>query len=88
MATPVGALSFFDAKGLARCADPLVDPEWFFNEPEYELAKITCDQCPIKAACAEWAITNNELLGVYGGMAPEERKTAIKKIVQSKKRKG
>jgi hypothetical protein len=86
--TPVGALNFFDAKGLARCADPLVDPEWFFNEPEYELAKITCEQCPVKAMCAEWAIRNNEPLGVYGGLTPEERKTVIKKAVSLKKKKG
>jgi hypothetical protein len=79
-------LNFFDAEGQAVCADPLVDPEWFFNEPEYDLAKIICNQCPVIKACGLWAIQNKEPLGVYGGLTPDERnKLGKKSALQSKK---
>ncbi len=69
----------FEPEQPALCADPLVDPEWFFNEPEYQLAKIICDQCPVKLACGQWAINNNEQNGVWGGLTPDERHKLKKK---------
>lgn len=37
-------------------------------------AKLICDFCPVKALCAEYAITANEPYGIWGATTPAERK--------------
>lgn len=55
-----------------------VDPEIFFPEPD-ETAKITaakslCGQCPVRRACLDAALENNDTDGIRGGLTEEERR--------------
>lgn len=36
-------------------------------------AKRTCASCPVTGPCLEWAMTNNEQHGVWGGLTRRER---------------
>lgn len=38
-----------------------------------EDAKRLCDRCPVRDACRDYAIANDEQDGVWGGMTPDER---------------
>lgn len=52
------------------------DPELFFpgkGEPGY-LAKMICAQCPVRAACADYAIAQPSLEGIWGGLSFRDRK--------------
>jgi len=58
------------------------DPDaWFSNdngglrENYYDLraAKAGCESCPVKMLCLEFALTNEEEFGIWGGMTPGER---------------
>lgn len=40
----------------------------------YEPAKKICAACPVQEVCLEDALTNNERHGVWGGLAPAERR--------------
>lgn len=60
-----------------------VDPEIWFPEKGASArdAKQVCQQCPLAAAefggngrCLDVAMANNEQYGVFGGLAPLERK--------------
>lgn len=69
----------------ARCLE--VDPTlWFWEPPEpgapkkrYDelstnnQAKLICGRCPVQAQCLEYAVTNGERFGVWGGTLPRER---------------
>ncbi len=50
------------------------DPELFFSEATRNVAKakLVCMDCPIKEACASWAIQHEEF-GVFGGLSSNER---------------
>ena len=53
------------------------DANLFFHQrsdsPEHVVkAKRICAVCPVKAECLEFAITNNEQFGVWGGLTPRE----------------
>jgi WhiB family redox-sensing transcriptional regulator len=78
--TPVTALD--DLFGLNRqawqdqaaCRDT-DNPDLFFaehpgaNKSTYEAKKI-CRECPVRIDCLEYAITNNERYGIWGGVSP------------------
>lgn len=51
------------------------DPELFFPEKgaSTRSARSVCAACPVRAACLEYALTNNELVGVWGGTSVQER---------------
>jgi WhiB family redox-sensing transcriptional regulator len=36
-------------------------------------AKAVCAQCPVRQECLEYAVRNNELFGVWGGLTAAER---------------
>lgn len=40
-------------------------------------ARVICTNCPVQAACLNWAVTNNEPFGVWGGKSPEQRALLI-----------
>lgn len=42
-------------------------------------AKRVCRGCPYIAGCAEWAISNNERWGVWGGMSIFERRREMRR---------
>lgn len=37
-------------------------------------AKSVCHGCPVKDECLEWALTNDERFGVWGGVSERERR--------------
>lgn len=66
--------------GLGMCADPNVDPDWFFPDEEKqrnkklhtELARYVCRRCPFRVDCAQWA-TDTKQDGIWGGTTTQER---------------
>ena len=57
----------------ALCAQ--TDPELFFPDVGMSnaLAKKICGACPVQAECLEWALTNGEDYGIWGGLTAKER---------------
>ncbi|MFI1734021.1 WhiB family transcriptional regulator [Streptomyces acidicola] len=53
------------------------DPEIFFSKSstEREHAKGLCQECPIRTACAQYALDNPELKGVWGGTTAADRRS-------------
>jgi WhiB family redox-sensing transcriptional regulator len=51
------------------------DPDEFFPErgSTTRHAKNICQRCDVRADCLDYAITNNEAFGVWGGLSVEER---------------
>ncbi|MBB5167148.1 WhiB family transcriptional regulator [Mycobacterium sp. AZCC_0083] len=49
------------------------DAEAFVAMAE-ETAKAMCLTCPVLDTCRDWALTNDEDWGVWGGMTPQERR--------------
>jgi hypothetical protein len=81
---PIKLIGAFIPDSTAKCTNPAVDPEWFFDEQLPILAKAVCETCPLKQACLNWAIKSGEPYGIYGGLTPEERKKLTKNKVSSK----
>ena len=62
-----------------------MDDEWFFP-PEREQAKArisriakakaVCARCPALIACRDFALTNGEPFGVWGGLSEDDREKA------------
>jgi hypothetical protein len=38
------------------------------------VAKDACATCPHQTPCRDWAVTTNELFGIWGGTTPHERR--------------
>jgi WhiB family redox-sensing transcriptional regulator len=70
-----------DGNEQAKCADEWVDPEWWWDPRTVDLAKDICDSCPIKLKCLEFAIKENQIEGVWGGLSDLERRNLLKKSV-------
>lgn len=58
----------------ALCAQ--CDPEeWFPNQgASTRAAKRVCLDCPVRAQCSQYALDNNEIHGVWGGLSERERR--------------
>lgn len=58
----------------ALCAE--VDPELFFPEKGVSAAtaRKICFACPVRTECLDWAISNGETSGVWGGLSERERR--------------
>lgn len=65
-------------KAEALCAE--TDPEIFFPEKggSTKRARDVCAECPVRAACLEYAIANREPDGVWGGLTPRKRQELIR----------
>lgn len=52
------------------------DPEIFFSKSatDREQAKALCRSCPIRDACAQYALDNRQLKGVWGGTTVADRR--------------
>lgn len=64
----------------ARCSGDDLD-RWFPSTDRPEILvelRAVCAQCPVRTACATWAVDNRILWGVWGGTSPEERKSIIR----------
>jgi WhiB family transcriptional regulator, redox-sensing transcriptional regulator len=64
----------------ARCRG--VDPAVFHppdeDEAAAELAKAICEQCPVREACLEYALTTREKDGIWGGYTARERRRLVR----------
>ena len=60
----------------ALCAE--VDPELFFPDKgdwaKAFRAKVVCRRCEVTEQCLAYALERSELVGVWGGTTPEQRK--------------
>ena len=58
----------------ALCAQ--TDPESFFPEKggSTREAKRTCAACEVRVQCLDYALTNDERFGIYGGLSERERR--------------
>ena len=54
-----------------------IDPELFFPDNiqtmQYRMAKKICGECSLADVCLEYALKDEDLLGVWGGTLPKER---------------
>ncbi|WP_372730109.1 WhiB family transcriptional regulator [Nocardioides sp.] len=75
----------FDADSL--CAE--TDPDVWFPERggSANPAKAMCRRCENEDACLEWALTNGEEIGVWGGKSAPERRKLLADRQLSKSRK-
>lgn len=75
----------FQEFGAAPCSE--IDPDAFFsidpvnpslgNSPVYLMeaeAKAVCSACPYKFRCLEYALKNQDLVGIWGGTTEQDRK--------------
>ena len=37
-------------------------------------ARAVCRRCPVRTDCLDWALTNNERFGIWGGKGERERR--------------
>lgn len=65
----------------ALCAQ--TDPEAFFPEKGGSTrdAKRVCNECPVREACLEYAMDNDERFGIWGGLSERERRRLRKQAV-------
>jgi WhiB family transcriptional regulator, redox-sensing transcriptional regulator len=63
-----------------RAACRGVDPDIFYpvSEEEAEEARAICRACPVLESCLEWALSNRERDGVWGGATERERRRIIR----------
>lgn len=52
------------------------DPEAFFPEKggSTREAKKICQQCEVKSECLDYALSNDERFGIWGGLSERERR--------------
>lgn len=57
-----------------------VDPEVFYpvNDEDAEEAKEICAGCPVRQPCLEWALSDRERFGVWGGLTERERRRLLR----------
>jgi WhiB family transcriptional regulator, redox-sensing transcriptional regulator len=69
-----------DWRRLAACRS--ADPDLFFPVTgggwagQVEKAKVLCGTCHVRRECLQYAITEDEAYGVWGGMTEDERRRA------------
>ncbi|WP_394941494.1 WhiB family transcriptional regulator [Psychromicrobium sp. YIM B11713] len=65
----------------ALCAQ--TDPEAFFPEKGGSTrdAKKVCGSCNVRAQCLEYALSNDERFGIWGGLSERERRRLRKRAV-------
>ena len=68
----------------ARCQDE--DPDLFFpigESPESiemtRQAKAICGMCGVRDQCLEWALENDQALGIWGGLSEIERRGRLQR---------
>ncbi len=59
------------------------DPEAFFPEKGGSTrdAKKICASCEVRAQCLEYALSNDERFGIWGGLSERERRKLRKRAV-------
>ncbi len=77
--TPSSRILEDDDNPLAWQADALcaqTDPESFFPEKGGSTrdAKKICTSCEVRSECLEYALSNDERFGIWGGLSERERR--------------
>ena len=64
-----------------RAACRGVDPDIFYpvSDEDAEDAKAICRQCQVQERCLDWALSNREREGVWGGATERERRRIIRR---------
>jgi WhiB family transcriptional regulator, redox-sensing transcriptional regulator len=75
-----------EANPLAWQSDSLcaqTDPEAFFPEKGGSTrdAKKICTSCEVRSQCLEYALSNDERFGIWGGLSERERRKLRKRAV-------
>jgi WhiB family redox-sensing transcriptional regulator len=72
-----------DWRDRAACRDE--DPELFFpisiggpSLRQIAQAKQICARCPVRRECLDWALATGQDAGVWGGLAPAERRAVAR----------
>jgi WhiB family redox-sensing transcriptional regulator len=57
-----------------------LDPEIFYpvSEDDTAAAKSVCGECTVRMPCLEYALTNREHDGIWGGATEKERRRIIR----------
>jgi WhiB family redox-sensing transcriptional regulator len=88
----VAALAGYQKPGVAKAMSAVnlswrqhaacrgLEPEVFYavSDDDAEEAKAICDACPVREPCLEYALTNRERDGVWGGATERERRRMIR----------
>lgn len=66
-------------QGKARCLE--VEPEIFFPERggSSKAARAVCNECEVRAQCLNYALSNREQFGIWGGTSERERRKLRKR---------
>jgi WhiB family redox-sensing transcriptional regulator len=76
MGGPAGQKS--RATGLCKGSDPLVFYPPSEDDSLAEQAKTICGMCAVRQTCLEFALTNREKHGVWGGLTERERRRVLR----------
>ena len=76
----VGGLMAKDwrSAGLCRGSDPLIFYPPSEDDSLAEEAKTICSMCAVRRPCLEFALTNREKHGVWGGLTERERRRVLR----------
>jgi WhiB family redox-sensing transcriptional regulator len=63
-----------------------VDPDLFFPErgASTKDAKAVCQGCVVRQDCLEYALTNREKFGIWGGLSERERRRIRRERAQAR----
>ena len=73
-------ISFMNLSWRQRAGCRGVDPDVFYpsTDEEAAAAKAICNQCPVQQPCLEYALSQRERDGVWGGATERERRRMIR----------
>lgn len=65
-----------------------VDPDLFFPErgASTKEAKSVCGRCEVKGECLEYALSNGEKFGIWGGLSERERRRVRRERALARRR--
>jgi len=74
----------------AACREPGVDPDWFFaakgDHASMSKALAVCAVCPVREQCLQFALSDPESIGVWGGTSAKQRRTMRRESGMSRAR--
>lgn len=78
---PLSEPSVLQWQSEALCAQ--TDPEAFFPEKggSTREAKRVCTACTVRVECLEYALSNDERFGIWGGLSERERRRLKKQAI-------
>jgi WhiB family redox-sensing transcriptional regulator len=75
-----------NGKNIAACAQPDINPDFFFDPFFTDWAQNVCRGCPLRERCAEFALTERIKEGVWGGLTEQERVTLLRRKARQQTR--